>query len=170
MAIAVITNLTFSSLLMTFVRQCAWLLCGIWYIYPGFWRKLIVRWHHSTPPLLRCNVAVICQLQFDRFQTTICEALNHPLKYHRDSSEYVFIDYSTNMVNTRWKQVKCYLSKKKLIDKDRLEALYQQYHPISMNGGLLTDGILPPAGWDWPEPSWCDFTPYTWMAIIELVN
>ena len=40
---AVMTKETFSSLLTTFSRQCAWLLCGIWYVYPDLWRKLIVR-------------------------------------------------------------------------------------------------------------------------------
>jgi len=37
-----------------------------------------------------------------------------------------------------------------------------------MNDGLLPDGILPPAGWDRPEPSWFDFSQCTSMAIDEL--
>jgi len=37
-----------------------------------------------------------------------------------------------------------------------------------MNEGLVTDGILPPAGWDRPEPSWFSFSQCTWMAIDEL--
>ena len=37
-----------------------------------------------------------------------------------------------------------------------------------MNEGLLPDGILPPAGWDRPEPSWFDFSRCTSMAIDEL--
>jgi len=48
-AIAVMTKETFSSLLTTSRRQRAWFLCGIWYIYPGLWRKLIVRWRYCTP-------------------------------------------------------------------------------------------------------------------------
>jgi len=37
-----------------------------------------------------------------------------------------------------------------------------------MNEGLLPDGILSPAGWDRPEPSWFYFSRCTWMAIDEL--
>jgi len=68
--------------------------------------------------------------------------------HHRNSSEYVFSDHFSNMVNTRQKHVKCFICKRKLFDENRLEAHYQQYHPISMNEGLLPGEILPPAGWD----------------------
>jgi len=37
-----------------------------------------------------------------------------------------------------------------------------------MNEGLLPNGILPPASWDHPEPSWLDYIRCTWMAIDEL--
>jgi len=37
-----------------------------------------------------------------------------------------------------------------------------------MNEGLLPNGILPPAGWDHPEPSWFDYSRSTWMAIDKL--
>jgi len=37
-----------------------------------------------------------------------------------------------------------------------------------MNEGLLPNGILPPAGWDHPEPSWFDYSRCTWMAINKL--
>jgi len=37
-----------------------------------------------------------------------------------------------------------------------------------MNEGLLPDGIVPPVGWDRPEPSWFDFSRCTSMAIDEL--
>jgi len=72
------------------------------------------------------------------------------------------------MVNTRWKHVKCFICKMKLCNMNRLEAHYQQYHPISMNEGLLPNGILPPAGWDHPEPSWFDYSRCTWMVIDKL--
>jgi len=91
-----------------------------------------------------------------------------PLKRHRDSSEYVFSDHFSNMVNARRKHDKCWIWKRKLFDENQLEDHYQQYHPISMNEGLLPDRMLPPAGWDWPEPSWFDFSWCTWMAIDEL--
>jgi len=35
----------------------------------------------------------------------------------------------------------------------------------SMNEGLLPDAMLPSAGWYPPQPSWCDFSWCTWMAI-----
>ena len=34
-----------------------------------------------------------------------------------------------------------------------------------MNEGLIPNGILPPAGWDHPEPSWFDWSRYTGMAV-----
>jgi len=37
-----------------------------------------------------------------------------------------------------------------------------------MNEGLLPKGILEPAGWDHTEPSWFDYSMYTWMAIDKL--
>jgi len=49
-----------------------------------------------------------------------------------------------------------------------MEAHHQQYCPISMNEVQLPKGILPPAGWDQPEPSWFDFTWCTCMAIDKL--
>jgi len=72
------------------------------------------------------------------------------------------------MVHTRRKHVKCFIWKMKLCNENRLEAHYQQYHSISMNEGLLPNGILPPAGWDHPEPSWFDYCRCTWMAIDKL--
>jgi len=72
------------------------------------------------------------------------------------------------MVNTRREHVKCFIWKKELCKENRLHAHYQQYHPPSMNEGLLPNGILPPAGWDHPEPSWYDYSRRTWMAINKL--
>ena len=43
-----------------------------------------------------------------------------------------------------------------------------KYQSISMNEGLLPNGILPPAGFTCPEPSWFDYSRCTWMAINEL--
>jgi len=74
-------------------------------------------------------------------------------------------EWFSNMVNTRWKHVKWFSCKKKLFNKNQLEAHYQHYHPISLNEGLLPNGILPPASWDHPEPSWFDYSRCTWMAI-----
>jgi len=62
------------------------------------------------------------------------------------------------MVNTRQKHVECFICEKKLCNENRLEAHYEQYHPILMNEELLPNGILPPAGWDHPEPSWFDYS------------
>ena len=165
---AVMTKETLSSFLGMFSRWCAPLLFEIWYIYPGLWWKLIARWLYCTPPphLAGCDVAVNVI-----HWPNIPEALNYPLKKHRrDASEYVFTDHFSSMFNTRRKHVKCCICKKKLFHENRLEAHYQQYHPILMNEGLSTDRILPPAGWDRPEPSWFDFSRCTWMAINELVN
>jgi len=39
-----------------------------------------------------------------------------------------------------------------------------------MNGGLLLNGILPPAVWDHPELSWFDYSRCTWMASNKLSN
>ena len=72
------------------------------------------------------------------------------------------------MVNTCWKHVKCCICKRKLFNENRLEAHYQSYHPISRNEGLLPDEIVPPTGWDRPEPSLFDFSQCTLMAIDEL--
>jgi len=72
------------------------------------------------------------------------------------------------MVNTRRKHDKCWISKKKLCNKNRLEAHYQQYHPISINEILLPNGILPPAGYPHHEPAWFDYSRCTWMAIDKL--
>jgi len=72
------------------------------------------------------------------------------------------------MVNTRRKHGKCFICKKKLCNENRQEAHYQQYHPISMNEGLLPNWILPPAGFPHPEPSWFDYSRCTWMAIDKL--
>jgi len=72
------------------------------------------------------------------------------------------------MVNTRRKHVECFLCKKKLCIGNRLEVHYQQYHPLSMNEGVLPNGILPPAGFPHPEPSWFDYSRCTWMAIDKL--
>jgi len=72
------------------------------------------------------------------------------------------------MVNSRRKHVKCFICKRKLYNDNRLEADYQQYHPISMNEGLLANGILPSAGFPYPEPSSFDYSRFTWMAIDKL--
>jgi len=37
-----------------------------------------------------------------------------------------------------------------------------------MNESLLPNGILPPASWDYPEPSRFDYSRCSWMAIIKL--
>jgi len=74
------------------------------------------------------------------------------------------------MVPTCPKHVKCFVSKKNLFDKKWLKTQYQQCHPIKMKEALLPAGILPPADWDQPKPSWFDFSRCTWMAIDELVN
>jgi len=39
---------------------------------------------------------------------------------------------------------------------------------MSMNEGLVPNGILPPAGWDHPEQSLFDYSRCTWMAIDKL--
>jgi hypothetical protein len=56
----------------------------------------------------------------------------------------------------------------KLFNDKWPEANYQQYYPISLNEGLLPNGILPPASWGDPVPSWFDFSRCTWIAINEL--
>jgi len=60
-------------------------------------------------------VNVIRQPELVQFQTNIAEALYHPLKRHRDSSEYVFSDHFSNMVNTHRKHVKCFICKQEII-------------------------------------------------------
>jgi len=77
-------------------------------------------------------------------------------------------EHFSKMVNTRWIHIKCFICKKKLCNENRLEAHYQQYHPISMNDGLCPNGIPPPAGFPDAEPSWFDYTRSTWMAIDKL--
>ena len=72
------------------------------------------------------------------------------------------------MVNTRRKHVECFICKKKLCNEKWLDARCQQYHVISMHEGLLPNRILPPAGWDHPEPSWFDYSRCNWMAIDKL--
>jgi len=49
-----------------------------------------------------------------------------------------------------------------------LDAHCQQYHLISMNEVLLPNRVLPPAGWDHPEPSSFDYSRCIWMAIDKL--
>jgi len=51
-----------------------------------------------------------------------------------------------------------------------LEAHYQLYHPILMNEGRSAELILPPAGWDRPEPACFNLSQHTWKFIDELVN
>jgi len=72
------------------------------------------------------------------------------------------------MVDTRRKHVKCFTCKRKLFNEKWIEAHCQQYHQISMNEGQLPEWVLPPGGWDRPEPSWFNFSRCTWMAIDEL--
>ena len=98
-------------------------------------------------------MAAIRKLELAPIQTNSPEVIIHPHKHHRDPSEYVFTDHSSNMVNTCHKHVKWFICKKKSFDENRLEAHYQQFHQLSMNEGLFPDGILPPAGWDRPETS-----------------
>jgi hypothetical protein len=130
-----------------------------------FMKKLIVRWSYFTPPphLAGCDAAVniICSPR-------IPEAVNYHLKKnHRDASDYMFTDNCSNMVNTCRKHGQCFICKMILFDENWLEAHYQQYHPISMNEGLMPDRILAPAGWDRPESLWFDFSRGTWMALDE---
>jgi len=171
--IAVMTKENFTSLLTIFSRRCAWSLCRIWYIHPGWWRKLIISWLYYNPPphLARCDAAVnvIHKPEFARFQTNT-GARNNLLKHHRDSSEYMFTNHFSMMVNTHRKHVKCCIWKKKLFHENQLEAHYQQYHPMLMNEVQLPDGILPPVGWDRPEQSWFYLSMCAWMTIDELVN
>jgi len=37
-----------------------------------------------------------------------------------------------------------------------------------MNEGLLPNGIIPPAGFPHPEPSWFDYSRWTWIAMNKL--
>jgi hypothetical protein len=83
----------------------------------------------------------------------IAENLYHPLKHHRDKSEYVLRDYFSNLFSTRRNHVKCLMCKRELFRKNQLEVYSQQYHSILMNDGQLPNGILPPAGWDQAETS-----------------
>jgi len=125
----------------------------------------------TYPPYLEgCDAAVnvLRYPELARFQTNVAEAQYHPLKHHRDSSEYVSSYHFSNMVTKRRKDVKCFTCKTILIDDTPLKAHDQQYHPISMNEGLSLDGISTYAGCDWPEPLWFDFSWCTWMAIAEL--
>jgi len=164
---AVMTKKSFSSLLTMFSRRCAPLMCGIWYRYPGLWTKLIVWWLHDTPsPHLAGRDAAVNIIR----QPNLPEALNYPLKQHWDASGNMFTDHFSNMVNTRRKQVKCFVCKKQLLDENWLEAYYQQYHLIFMNDGQLPDGMWPTAGWDRPEPALFNFSQCTWMAINEPLN
>jgi len=77
-------------------------------------------------------------------------------------------EHFSTMDNSHRKHVKCFICEKKLCNENWLEAHYQQYHRISMNEGLLPNAILPPAGWDYPEPSWFDYSRCTRMAIDKL--
>jgi len=72
------------------------------------------------------------------------------------------------MVNTHWKHIKCFICKKKLRNENWLEAHYQHFQPISKNKGLFPNGILQPAGFPHPEPSWFHYSRCTWMAIDKL--
>jgi len=74
------------------------------------------------------------------------------------------------MVNTHRKHVQCFIYKNTLCNENWLEAHYQQYHPISMNQGLLPNSIPPAAGFPHPKPSWLDYIRCTWMDIDKLSN
>jgi len=50
------------------------------------------------------------------------------------------------------------MGKNELFNENQLEAHYQHYHPISMNEELFPNGILPPANFPHPEPSWFDYS------------
>ena len=89
----------------------------------------------SPPHLAGFNAAVVWVHVLARVRTNIPESLHHPLKHHRDSSEYRFTDHSLTMVKTRWEHVKCKICKKKLFNEHRLEAHDHKYHPILMNPG-----------------------------------
>jgi hypothetical protein len=49
------------------------------------------------------------------------------------------------MISTRWKHVKWFVCNMKLSNENRLEADFQQYHPIWINEGVLPNGVLPSA-------------------------
>jgi hypothetical protein len=123
----------------------------------------VMRKKTSSMPLAGCDAAVnvLRNPELARFQPNMAVALDNPLKHHQDSSEYVFSDHFSNMVNIRWKHVKCLICKGKSFDKNRLQAHYQQYYPIMMNATLLCGEISAAAGWDPPEPSWFNFSRYT---------
>ena len=128
-------------------------LCGIWYIYPGLWRKLIVRWLYITfPPYwVGCNVAGNCI-----HYPNIHEALNFALKNSRDASKYVSTNRFINVVNTIRKNVKCSICEMKIFQENQLEANYPQSQPILMNQGQFTEWVVTSAGWDQHESSWFD--------------
>jgi len=55
-------------------------------------------------------------------------------------------------------------------DRKQIKAQYRQYHSILKNEGLLPDGFLPPACWDYLQVSCFDFRWCSWTTIDELVN
>ena len=99
-------------------------------------------------------VNVLCIPEIAYFQTNITQAQYHTLKHHRDSSQYVFSDHFSIMVNALRKHLKCSMCKTKIFEENQLEGHNQQYHPGSINNVQLPDGIILPAGWDRSEPSW----------------
>jgi len=72
------------------------------------------------------------------------------------------------MVNTLRKHVQWVFCKEKLFNENRLEVHWKQDHSISRNKGLLPNGILLPASFPHPEPSWFNFSRCTQMAIDKL--
>ena len=77
-------------------------------------------------------------------------------------------EHFSNMINNRRKHVQYFICRKKLCKENRLEAHYQQYHPIAMNEGLLPNEILPPAGFPHLEQSWFEYRRCAWMAIDKV--
>jgi len=118
-----------------------------WY-YPSFWRKLIgtLFYPSSTFGGVWCGFEsdtltwVWVSLLSNKYPWGSNPATNHApptiIQIRQNNGHF------SNMVNTRRKPVKCFICKEKLCNENRLEAHYQQYHPISMNEGLLPNRIV----------------------------
>jgi len=135
----------------------------------GSWNDIAI----PFPYLSWCEVQLwmwYTNLYSADLQTKIPEALNHPLNNYHNSSQCVLPDHLRNVLNTSWKHIKSPIGKYWLVDQNCFEVQYQQYCPITMNKGVLDDGISPPACWNQPKPPSFDFWSCTWMAIDKLVN
>jgi len=142
-------------------KQSAATLCWIWWILSWFVKKTD---REVTLFYLSAFGGVWCGFESDtltwvstllnKYLSGWITATNHTpcivIEIHQNTECF------SNVVNPRRKNVECFICIKTSCNKLRLEAHYQQYHPISMNEGLLPNRILPPAGWDYPEPSWFD--------------